>query len=543
MTVSLRATVIPGAGSLWTGLWAGLCLALMLIWPSGASAADRITKLRPEIAVSVLLDGGTGSARVLLLVQAMTEKPEVELQDAVGASGYIPKANITWQPGVDPWGKPQQTVWQAEIKVDTRVNVEPGEEYKGTVLFLWQDGMYSLIDFNVKARSTDFALDPTSLDVALGPGQPSSVTFRLKNSGKSLIRELNLSSQGLVDPTTRGRVKSFTIPQEKITAELPIGPGQEREFSVDLPLPPFAGAYAGQLEVLANGAQRKSISVTIRTRGPNRIPWLSGYIICVSYIPTLPFLLFLLTLAFGYLFATLLDDWFAGGGLQRAEAIVSLRRSEKSFGDMSERIRIWEADHGYKNAIPGTYTDIQIFRAELESLLADPSEAPLEKLREAAQRMAQKTPFMDALWVMVQGATSKFSDPAKLLSVVKDLDKEEKTGDLNAYREKLREIVKKAAQPTDAAVRAFDFDLLKQLPRERWAEKWGRELKAKIKLMACLQRTLVWLVVFLAAYLTFYWGKVSFGTSQDYIALFFWTLGLTPTGTQILARARSSYTR
>lgn len=65
----------------------------------------------------------------------------------------------------------------------------------------------------------------------------------------------------------------------------------------------------------------------------------------------------------------------------------------------------------------------------------------------------------------------------------------------------------------------------------------------RITRMAWVYRLTVWLVVSAVAYLTFYDRAFAFGTARDYISLFLWTLGLTQTGTQILARGKSSYTR
>lgn len=62
------------------------------------------------------------------------------------------------------------------------------------------------------------------------------------------------------------------------------------------------------------------------------------------------------------------------------------------------------------------------------------------------------------------------------------------------------------------------------------------KLRAKIRRMAALYRTVVWTVVFVTGYLSFFAGHAAFGTLADYFTLFLWALGLTSTGTQIITR-------
>jgi hypothetical protein len=61
--------------------------------------------------------------------------------------------------------------------------------------------------------------------------------------------------------------------------------------------------------------------------------------------------------------------------------------------------------------------------------------------------------------------------------------------------------------------------------------------------MTFVHRTVVAVVVFAGAYMTLYWNDLDFGTLLDYLGVFLWSLGLTKTGTDILSRAKSSYSR
>jgi hypothetical protein len=61
-------------------------------------------------------------------------------------------------------------------------------------------------------------------------------------------------------------------------------------------------------------------------------------------------------------------------------------------------------------------------------------------------------------------------------------------------------------------------------------------IRAKIRGMTELYQVIVWCVVFITAYQSFYAGHLLFGTLSDYMAVFLWSLGLTSTGTQIISR-------
>jgi hypothetical protein len=506
-----------------------------------ADTPDKLKKLTPDPMI-VFLDDGIGTARLTFLVQPKTPKPRIVIQDAVSSSNAIPRANIRFEYSEEPWETAQQVLWEAEIKVGTQTYVDPAAEYKGRVVFFWPDGALAISDFTIKDRhATDFTVSASSLDVALGPGQPTKVTFNLTNSGKSVIRDLAISSLGLVDSSTRHRVSSFQTSSAQIGAA-PIAPGEEKLVSLQLPIPRLAGTYQGELEVLVNGGKvRKAISLKLQVRGPNglfssqSLSWQSNWL-------RLPFVLFMLVLIVGAALATIFEDWFAGGGLQHVEAVLSLQRSLAALKGFSKRIDEWEKAHAGANCLPRTKTDLTLYSAELDRLLSGASDIPSPDLASAAQRFAVRVPFFDSLWDAVRAATTKWTDPQKQTDVIRKLD-QESAADLNAYREALRQILEK--EETDITARQAWRGTLRRelLPPKARLQVFGRNLQAKVHWMAWLYRTVVWILVFFTAYLTFYANKFAFGTVQDYFGVFIWALGLTPTGAQLLARARGSQTR
>jgi len=180
-------------------------IIMLLAGPLAFSAEtpDKLKKLTPD-PVIVFLDDGMGTARLTFLVQPKTPKPRVVIQDAFGSSNSVLSADIHLEFAQEPWEAAQEALWDAELKVSTQVYVDPASEYKGRVMFFWPGSPPVLSDIIIKDRhGTDFTVSPSSLDVVLGPGQPTKVSFRLTNSGKSVIRDLAISSLGLVDSSTR----------------------------------------------------------------------------------------------------------------------------------------------------------------------------------------------------------------------------------------------------------------------------------------------------------------------------------------------------
>jgi hypothetical protein len=50
------------------------------------------------------------------------------------------------------------------------------------------------------------------------------------------------------------------------------------------------------------------------------------------------------------------------------------------------------------------------------------------------------------------------------------------------------------------------------------------DLRSKVRRMMALYQVVVWTVVFVTGYLSFYSGHQAFGTLADYLALFLWFL-------------------
>jgi hypothetical protein len=67
------------------------------------------------------------------------------------------------------------------------------------------------------------------------------------------------------------------------------------------------------------------------------------------------------------------------------------------------------------------------------------------------------------------------------------------------------------------------------------------QLELQIERMALVHHAVLGIVIFTGAYTTLYWNNLDFGTLLDYLNVFLWAVGLTKTGTDVLTRAKSSY--
>ncbi len=510
-------------------------LALVVLWvgPDLASAQSPLTRISSEEVIVPLADGA-GSSRVPFLVEAKTAEPGCIATEAAGQLNAIPAQDVvlTWEGGFPSTAK--RTPASLQIRVVTTTFTEPGVDYAGKVLCFWSKSTPS-VDFSFKVKPqpvADFSMSPETLDIVVGPGMPGEARLRIRNTGRTAIRDVSASSLGLTDPTTRASVGSFDVPKQQLTI-VPIAPGEEKEFSFSLPHPVMAGAYAGQLCVLVNGRVPKTVPLTVRTRGPNCVPLLSR-LLWFDYMPWLPVLLFALVLFAGYGVSLLLESWFAGGGLERATAIRSLDGSFRALEGLAEQIRNWESENGAAFAV--TKDRRALLAKEISGLLLRADGSPQSQLTEAASRAEQALPFYEALWRAVEVATERFHDRAHRLAAVKALDAIEPGSDLAAYRKALEETIKKSAASTEAAA-ALSATTLAVDPAA--VAKQLAAIQRKMRVMEWLQRGVVWVAVFGTAYLTFLFGKFSFGTLQDYINVFFWSVGLTQTGSQVLAKLRS----
>lgn len=505
-----------------------------------APAQDRLTKLDPESLV-VRLEDGRGMADVVISLGKDVAAPDdYKVTAAVGSSNTIPASHITFK-----WTKPesaapdaapasaqptseqpraQGTLLTGRLSVQTDVSVQPDTNYVGHLIFIWRDGATQKMQFTVTDNATlAFSLDPTKLELTLVHAQPDSIQFRVKNTGRAPIRKLNISSLGLLDSETQRRLEPLDEPTDFGSA--PLAPSQEMLISLKLKHPVWAGTYVGTLDVTANGRPRQAIAVTVRTRGP--VPRGGAYWV--------PFILFIGTLLLGYLLSTKLENWFNLGGLQRAEAQLSLQKSEVELARVAKRV-----DKLGEERPPSVFARARLRLrqdlGELRELLPRIPGLTRDDLTAEAKRFTHAAAAAVIFESAVNVALSQFtSPPGNLNDVLTSLGREEPGSDLNDYRTRLRKVLSDAVAASD---NAEAFDAVAVLPDT----PAPADLESQIRFMARLERAVAAAVVFIMAYQLYYARDYSFGTLLDYLTVFLWSLGLTQMGTQIISRARSSFT-
>lgn len=539
MTTSRHTNLLaaPPAGRTKTTAWpcraflirAMLLSLLALAVMSHAVVAEqpqaKLSKLAPEPLV-IHIENGSGFTDAVFALSTESGIPAYKVTEAAGNANSIPAGDIKfeWGNAAPPEQAGKRSLLTARISVDTKAFVEPGVNYKGRIIFSWQDSE-QWIDFTVSDRSAlDFEIATTRLDVVLGAGQPDKLFVRIKNNGKANIQRLTTSSSGLTDSETQHKVVIPAAPTD--LGESPVRPGQEAEIAVTLPRPSLAGTYDGTLDIVANERLRKSIPVVLRTRGP----------VLERGLYFLPPLLFVLTLGLGFWLSNKLEDWFNLGGLQRAQLYISLQQAEKAIARTLEDLRGRETKWGAR-VFTQTGLWLQQNLDELRGLLAEAAAASKEKLTAEAERYAVVAEKGKVFRIAVERAGAQWpgeANKAKLLQTATLLDATTTDSDLDAYRKQLGSVLAAAAAEGEGG--ASVHVARESLPPIPTVE----DLRRRIGRMAGLYRVTVWLVVFIFAYTIFYAKDFAFGSLLDYLGVFLWALGLTQTGTQIMARARSN---
>ncbi len=497
-----------------------ILIVLGLFCVSVGAQDENFKKLGPDPIV-VLTENGSGSARISFVRKAGVKTPQAwKVTDAVGTASSISEKDLKfeWTDSLPVSTQPDVVVGQISV-VGTKAFIEPGVAYKGNLILLRENEQPLTFEFTIQnSTSINFSLSPENPALFLNYFQPREIHFRAKNTGKSKITTLQY---GLDIKNANGQTIT-TTKEDRVD----INPGQEKEFTAAIPQPTLAGTYTGNLNVTANKSERKSISLTIQSRGPN-----------IGAFALLPFMLFLIVVALTFWLSTYLEDWFGqGGNLERAQAVLSFQKSQKEVVELIPTLKRWETDHEAADALKTTKSGLAELSDELALAIKNAATTTTTDLKTQAQRFATETMAKSIFWSVLQTATKLVTDPAKLKAVATRLDgvAVPQPLELNGYRDSLR---KELAAAISAAGLgggpSLAADVTKLSPED---------LQAKIKRMAWLYRLVIWIEVFVTAYQTLYFPNKVFGTSVDYIVVFLWTLGLTGAGTAIITKAHSSYT-
>lgn len=479
--------------------------------------ASDVTKLAPE-PVLIHVQNGSGFERVVFFRASGVSVTKVTATHASGRVGTIPNTDIqaTMEAEADP------SLFSVLLQVKTQQFIERGVPYKGVLLIFAQAGKppeqvpFSIQDDNASSIESLQA----SVDVSIGVWQPARHQILIRNNGKIQVTNISISSSNLTDATTGKRI---LLEKPNPDWGRTIEPDSERVVSFDLPHSQKAGTFVGQLYITANQQKTLTIPFTVRSRGP----WGETAI---------PFALFCLALAFGFWISSLLDKWFSGGGLVRAQAYLSLRNSQNALVECYADVQEWKSNLP-ENAPPIGLPHVEIWLHQAIQELGDELQSiervPQDQLTIDAQRYVLLVGAGSLLWSAVQSATKTWDNqPGQLQLVITALDNvplPTSAQDLDRYRAALL-----AAMPVALAVGpAGAAGLHVRGISAQWSPK---SVNKKIAEMALLYQGVVWTVVFFTAYQSYYAHNLAFGTLSDYMVLFVWALGLTQTGSQIVSR-------
>jgi hypothetical protein len=490
------------------------------------SQGPRLTKLAPEL-VLVQMSNGVGHATIVYARKAGEVTPVLDWTDAVGEANSITKDKIKVLWVGEPLGVDKYQTVSLRIDVDTREWVQPKAAYKGRIVFIWPDAPPQPESFTItNSVVEDFSISSAKIDAVLMFGQLTGANLIVSNTGNEKISKLTFTSTDLEDATTHRRTDLGASQPLTVALE----PGREQQVAVALPRPSYAGTYIGTLNVTANDRVRKSVPLSIITRGPTFGAW-----------TWLPFILFVLTLALGYWLSTYLEQWFGLGGLQRAQALVALDQAQSSLAKTLKELRAWEtANAGIE--LDAARLQLDDGLRELTGLIEKKANKhSTDVLTSSAARFTNLAAAGQILGYKVQTATAQWPTPTSLKPVIDALDAvtfPASAEGLENYRQALAKVLTDHAStkivPQGAPMPSSDI-LSERVTTE--------QLELKIERMNLLQRGTVAIVVLITGYTTLYWKDADFGTLLDYLTVFLWALGLSATGASILTRAKATSAR
>jgi len=475
--------------------------------------ADSYTKLTPSDPI-VHLANGKGSEVLYFSKVAGANLPvKIVLTDAVGKVNSIPLADFRMEKPVVI----AENVFAMKLSVETTQFVDPGTPYEATLLLFDSEKTSSPASIKVKVQDdATIALDTVPatavINTAIGGTLTPSYRLFVRNTGRSSINSIDITTSVLTDAPNHRNLQMTPL---EIVENLT--PGQFTGLDFNLPVPLFAGTYTGTLQVVANHSIDKQIPLTIQSRGP-----LAAY--------GVPFALFVLVIVVGFCVSSYLDTWFASGGLARAEAYLSLKSSEKTLGQHLHNLDVRRTNTHVDT--PKAFVWVSEALRELQAGWQGYSERPPAEVTVEAERFATIAAAANLLWIALQTAEAQWSgNSEKLDAVSKAIDAipyAQTSADLARYRQDLNNALLVQARAIDAQAGSVQTSSAEPTRLDK--------LRRKIRRMAALYQFIVWIVVFVTAYSSFYAGHPAFGTLADYFAVFLWALGLTSTGTQIVAR-------
>jgi len=383
-----------------------------------------------------------------------------------------------------------------------------------------------------------FQVTKSHIDRVVGSREPDIEYIGVQNTGKTVIREIKYEGE-FTDPKT-----GSTILVPPTAADLPadgIQPSNQFSIKVNMCRPVWAGNYSGALILTSPGADSKSVGVAIRSRGP-----LPNVPFGKSPFYEFPAILFIVAVLVGFGVSWLLDQWL-GTDLPRLRALQSLRNSQTTVSNMSDRIRKWSMDHPSLSGLPITMNRMAILVPDLTRVISGASQAAPSDLTAAGQTYslvsAKLVVLSSALDLIESLYNQKGNDPSNLAylsAAIKRLDALDFSDASPIATFRANVVTALSASPATAggiataAPAAVDTGVAQAVQ----VEGAQKRIERNIKLITLAQHAVVWVIVVLTGLTTYFLANATYGSAGDYIGTLLWSLGLTQTGKQIVARPR-----
>jgi hypothetical protein len=480
--------------------------ALVLVLSCSAFAAeDRLALLSPDTIAVATVDGKGEVPIAFVRCKVKGKYPK-------GGLAEVPSSfDISSLPGAtrdqvkfvpsEPTGRyGELPTYEGTLKVDLSTPLIPGASAGGKITFVWDgtDSTYQRVPYTVtESPVAAFDLQPSKVSLTVTPLDPVMAVMRISNTGPRPIASYCLSSVGLLDATTQS---ALHLDRSCESLRSPLLQGFSQDVRFTLPDPIRAGTYSGSIDIAVNGrSPTKSLPVTVVTRGPWGRTW------C-------PFGLWLLVIVVGYGLSNLLDAWRSSGNAGRVEAILLLQAQSKRLKDtqdrLSESLAKAKADPPVNNKARADAAQVRI-----STLIARaPSYTP-EQLRQNADAtegdVANCEAFADVIGSLA---------PETLKAKLDALDKVPVAPIPADYRRQLAA----AASGRDIGGGGLKTGLA-LIRRQHWIDKIFWILKP--------------LIVLAVSYTTTF-QRPAFGSANDYVQLFVWSLGLTQAGSAVLGRLK-----
>lgn len=355
--------------------------------------------------------------------------------------------------------------------------------------------------------------DPTQFDLRFA----DAVTMSIRNTTPNDISQLRFNSLGLTDGNSHHSIPSWDW---NLTMTTALKPGERMDCTFHPPTSVYAGTYVGTLRIQANGHET-TVPMTVRTRGPLSSHW-SGF----------PLTLLTLTFLAGWLLSLLLNQWYTND-LPRVQQVLLLRGEQKALSNLLERLQAWQ-DRNHV-ALTTMRAVVKFDSDDVDTLLKRGNGASLVELQQGEQRFQLACSLNDELWTALQIAELTLSGQ-NLSSVATRLDSVPRSSDPSAYRAALLQVL--TAPPSAIQASAATPPAAAAAISPNLSTASSAVLHEEMRVMDAARALIVAFVAWGTAYVAYYRPNPSFGTGMDYIVLFTWALGLTTTGSQLIAGIR-----